>query len=121
MTDWQLIETAPGMVGYELVVAFPDDSPSFCYGFEAGGLWERMKRGDVAEIEVTTRNENHEVIARMGVALGWTVAVKPSEVDGWDYTTLTKVAPAPERANPHGLRIIAALSSGRRDTPEPLR
>ena len=89
--------------GYELVVSFPDQSHSFCYGFEAGGLWERMSRGDVAEIEATTRVENRECVSRMGVARGWTVEVKPTEITGWDYTTLTKTMTAPERPNPHGL------------------
>lgn len=92
--------------GYSLVVSFPDQSPSFCYGFEAGKLWERMDRGDVAELEETTRIENREMIARAAAYLGWSVDVTPSEVDGWDFTKFAKVRPSGSRVNPHGLRIV---------------
>lgn len=95
------------MTGYKLAVSFPDQSPSFCYGFEAGKLWERMESGTVAEIEMTTRIENREVIARCADYLGWSVdEVKPSATEGWDFTKLTKTRPAGVRDNPHGLRIV---------------
>jgi hypothetical protein len=59
------------------VVSFPDQSPSFCRGFEAGQLWEQMCRfpiglppDGIAEIENTTRIENREVIERMASSRG---------------------------------------------------
>lgn len=93
------------MSDWNLVVAFPDGSPSFVAGFEAGMLWSRMKTGTEAEIEMTTRVENREVIDRMAVAEGWRIERATTEADGWDTTTLVKVAPA--RANPHGLKVVS--------------
>jgi hypothetical protein len=99
--------------GYSLIVSFPDQSPSFCHGFEAGQLWERMCRfpiglppDGVADIETITRIENREVIRRMADNRGWQVETKKTDVEGWDATTLRKVAPPPTRPNPHGLRIV---------------
>ena len=100
MTD----EQADGEWG--LVVAFPDGSPSFVHGFEAGGIWERMRSGREAEIEITTQSDNREVLRRMAIAEGWTLESKPTEVEGWDYTVLTKNRGAPDRPNPHGLRVV---------------
>lgn len=91
--------------GHELIVSFPDQSPSFVNGFEAGKLWERMRSGAEAEIEAVTHTENREVIDRMALAEGWEVERKSSEVNGWDYITLTK-GKKPDRLNPHGLRVV---------------
>lgn len=91
---------------FGLVVAFPDGSPSFVHGFEAGALWELMTTGTVAEIERTTHRENREVISRMAVAEGWSVEFAASEVDGWDYAKLTKDKTAPTHSNPNGLRLV---------------
>lgn len=91
---------------YGLVVSFPDASPNFVHGFEAGSIWEKMCAGHDAEIELSAHVENREVIQRMAVAEGWEVESKPSGVDGWDTVKLTKTRAAPERPNPHGLRVV---------------
>lgn len=91
---------------YSLIVAFTDESASFVEGFEAGGIWAEMKSGTVSEISKTTHSAYREVIQRMAVALGWAVDVKPSGVDGWDFTIITKSSKAPETPNPHGLRVV---------------
>lgn len=96
--------------GYDLIVSFPDPSPTFVHGFEAGMLWQMMQSGAVAEIDRSTHAENREIIARMAVAAGWTVDVTPTDIDGWDRTVLAKVAPAPVRPNPHGLRLVQQAS-----------
>lgn len=62
--------------------------------------------GFMAEFSMTTHAANREVIARMAEVEGWTVETKPSEVEGWDYTDLQKSRSAPERSNPHGLRVV---------------
>jgi hypothetical protein len=92
--------------GYRLLVSFPDQSPSFTYGFEAGCLWTTMRQGGLAEIAATTRVENREVIRRMADHLGYALDVEPTETEGWDDTTLMKIKPARERVNPHGLRVV---------------
>lgn len=92
--------------GWQLLVAFPDESPSFVHGFEAGRIWQRMKVNDEAEIWATTHPENREVIRRMADAEGWSVEVTPTDVEGWDRTLLTKRSAPRERPNPHGLRVV---------------
>lgn len=91
---------------FGLIVSFPDQSASFVHGFEAGGLWERMASGMMAEIEATTHIENREIIARMADSRGWDVEVTASDVTGWDYTKLTKRRAPRERPNPHGLKAV---------------
>lgn len=91
---------------YSLIVSFPDQSESFVLGFEAGGLWQRMRAGDRAEISETVHAENRDVIARMAAAEGWEVATSPTAVPGWDTIRMTKVKAAPDRPNPQGLRIV---------------
>lgn len=100
------MDDQPQHTDYGLIVSFPDQSASFVHGFEAGGLWQQMRGGAVAEIEQTTHVENREVIARMAAAEGWSIEVKRSGVDGWDQSSLAKIAKAPERRNPTGLRVV---------------
>jgi hypothetical protein len=91
---------------YGLVVSFPDQSATFVHGFEAGGIWEQMRRGDVSEIEKMTHIENREVIQRMATAEGWSVEIVGVSTPGWDFTKLVKAGAAPKRPNPHGLRAV---------------
>jgi hypothetical protein len=93
-------------VNYGLMVAFTDESPSFVHGYEAGMLWERMRSGAVAEIEMTTHTENRDVIQRMATADGWDYEIKASGVEGWDQISLRKIKPTSQRLNPHGLRVV---------------
>jgi hypothetical protein len=89
------------------VVAFPDQSPNFVYGFEAGQIWSAMQILKVVDthLSFTTNRENREVIQRMAVHLGYEVEV--GEIaDGWDETILTNVSPEREKPNPHGLRVV---------------
>lgn len=107
--------------GYQLVVAFPDESPSFARGFEAGKLWEEMDVWDLVGhglIEATTMTENREVIRRMAVARGWEVDVTPTETEGWDYTVLNKLGGQPVTPNPQGFRIIKGGIDGNDHDPK---
>jgi hypothetical protein len=93
--------------GWQLVVSFPDQSPSFAHGVEAGKLWARLGNGTQATVEETTMAENREVLRRIAEYLGWKVEVASSEVLGWDVSKFTKIEPAGKHVNPHGLRIVA--------------
>lgn len=95
-----------------LLVSFPDQTPNFVNGFEAGQLWERMRSGKEAEIEVTTHTENREVIARMADQYGFALEVEESDIDGWDNTILSKKRPQRTTPNPHGLRLVAESKDG---------
>lgn len=92
---------------YGLIVSFEDQSPSYVNGFEAGGIWERLRSGNEAEIEVTIHTANRETVSRMCVAEGWSVEFKGTEYEEWTEAKLSKTGKAPERPNPHGLRLVS--------------
>lgn len=83
---------------------FPEEC-AFVHGVELGALWERMRAGNVAEIESTTHERNRAVIYRAAEASGWEASIEPTDSEGWDFTKLRKVRDATTR-NPHGLRLI---------------
>jgi len=91
---------------YGLLVSFPDQSPNFVHGFEAGQIWQRLESGSELEIEATTHVDNREVIRRMADQCGFETDIRPTDVEGWDQTTLTKRRPARQRPNPYGLRLV---------------
>jgi hypothetical protein len=94
--------------GWQLVVSFPDQSPSFAHGVEAGKIWARLDYyADLRQIEETTMTENREVLRRIAEYRGWKVEVVPTEVPGWDMSKFTKIEPSGTRINPHGLHIVA--------------
>ena len=74
---------------YDLVVTFTDDSQSFTNGFEAGQLWEAMKRCEPT-IEKTVHTANKDTIHRMAHAEGYDVDWTSSDLPEWSYLILTK-------------------------------
>lgn len=54
-------------VEHGLIVSFPDQSPTFTLGFEAGMIWQRIESGERA-FDVVCRIENKAVINRMAAA-----------------------------------------------------
>jgi hypothetical protein len=77
---------------------------AFVYGFEVGGIYERMKSGREAEIETTVHAINEEIYRRAAAAEGWGIEIKPSGTDGWSELKLTKKRAAV--VNPNGLRVV---------------
>jgi hypothetical protein len=99
--------------GYELVVSFPDQSPSFAHGFEAGKIYERLSRinvgeGSAASFVTLILPGNGEVVRRIAEAKGWKVEIEPSTEapNDWHKAEFTKVRPSRDRPNPHGLRVV---------------
>ena len=96
--------------GWGLVLSFSGlyqsmpEEHAFVHGVEFGRLWDRMSSGTEAEIETATHPENRTVLERAAAAKGWDVEIKPSDIPGWDLTTLRKVRA--ERSNPHGLKVV---------------
>lgn len=94
---------------YNLVVGFPDGSPSFVHGFQAGQIWECMARGDPS-MALTVRLDNEEVIRRMAAAKGYDVkweALEPIE-HGWASASLS-LAEAPsatDKARAIGFSVV---------------
>lgn len=79
---------------WQLLVAFPDESPSFAHGFQAGQIWEAMKRSD-PRIEATVLAENEEVCMRMARSQGYTMTCdKIVGYPEWRDLVLVKNAPA---------------------------
>lgn len=91
---------------YALIVSFDDQSESYVHGFEAGGIWQRMKAGAEAEIEAMVHTANRETLSRMAIAEGWTVEFKPTSLEEWTEMEMVKTKAPSERANPHGLRVV---------------
>lgn len=56
--------------GYELVLAFRDQSSSFAHGFACGRIWQQMReRG--APFSETVLTELREDVIAMATAAGW--------------------------------------------------
>lgn len=70
------------MSEYGLILAFPDQSDSFCHGWEMGALDARLAC-EIAPFELTLHEANTECITRVCQARGWRAEIKPTEVDGW--------------------------------------
>ena len=56
---------------YRLIVSFPDESPSFVNGYEAGAIGYRMEHTAEQVIEETVHSANQEVLRRMCAGFGW--------------------------------------------------
>jgi hypothetical protein len=99
------------VVQYDLVVAFDDDSASFVHGFEAGGLWEKMKLAP-ASIEKTVHTANETTIRRMARAEGYSIDWRNSDVDGWAYLVLTKTMLAKGEGDPIATGRLSIIEGG---------
>jgi len=91
---------------YGLLVSFEDQSASYVHGYEAGGIWQRMRSGTEAEIEIMVHSVNRETLRRMAVADGWSVEFTPTEFDEWVSMKMEKQAKPIDHPNPHGLRVV---------------
>lgn len=102
-----------------LLVAFTDPSPSYVHGFETGGLWERMQRGETPIELGAAHAANEEVHRRMAAHWGYDVDWQPMAGDYAAYAvaTFTKVR-AGVRSNPHGLRVVEANDTSKADGNE---
>ena len=83
--------------GQSLFFAFPDQSQSFCLGFEAGQLWQRMQGGepviDCGFLEAfPLRTDNLELVARMAAAGAYSIETASTGFEGWDSVRLTKMS-----------------------------
>lgn len=68
-------------VEYGLVIAFPDQSPAYVYGFEAGSLWECFRRGVQIERH-QVHAANRQLLLRMATHFGLCAHFEPVSVDG---------------------------------------
>lgn len=78
---------------YGLVVSFEDQSGSYVHGFEAGQIWESMKRVDPF-IEKVVHTDNKETIRRMAHAEGYEMIWNETEYSEWSTVKLTKTQKA---------------------------
>lgn len=99
---------------YDLVVSFTDDSESFTNGFEAGQIWESMKRHDPT-IEKTVHTANKETIVRMAHAEGYDVDWTTSDIPEWSYLILTKSRKANLGGDLVSKGVISVIEGGAAD------
>jgi hypothetical protein len=91
-----------------LVLAFPDESPSFTHGFEAGRLYELLSSTPsklTTRISSTIYADNLEFSRRAAVQLGYDIEEQHSS-DGFILLSFTKRPVAPITRNPFGLSIV---------------
>jgi hypothetical protein len=107
--------TEDEIAGYELVVAFTDQSPQYAHGFEVGKIYERLSRinvgeGSAAAFHTLIHPENAEVLRRIAEAKGWRAVIEPSKEAPaeWYTAEFTKVGPSRDKPNPHGLRVVGS-------------
>jgi hypothetical protein len=75
----------PDASPYALLLAFPDQSPSFTHGFTCGRIWQQMAVGQLHlnfAIEETVLAETRPTIEAMAMAKGW-VEEFTDIGDGW--------------------------------------
>jgi hypothetical protein len=58
--------------GYDLVLAFPDQSPGFAHGFTCGRIWQAMSEFSGRDLIETVVSETRPTIEAMAMAKGWT-------------------------------------------------
>jgi hypothetical protein len=69
---------------YALAVEFTDQSLNFAYGFEAGQIFESLKRGKTYD-QHAVREENVELLHSICRYLKRRAVFDPSNVEGWIY------------------------------------
>lgn len=83
------------MVGKGVVMAFDDRTEDFCYGFECGCIWERMRH--VVEIDDCFHLCNQVQILKMAEVAKWTVHFYRDLDNGWFRIHMTDASvDAPE-------------------------
>lgn len=70
-------------MGYNLVLPFDDDSPSFAQGFEAAMIYEAMKRGE--PVDQTIHGVNIELLERMSAKMNYTCRIKEIGYGWYDF------------------------------------
>ena len=77
---------------YTCLLEFTSDDPNFALGFEAGGMWERLKQFP-PRLEETVHAANDEQFHLMARRLGYEVEFQYVE-NGWAFATFTEARPA---------------------------
>jgi hypothetical protein len=80
--------------GFSLELRFPDQSPSFAYGFEAGSIYELMRQGELVidrgfNEGFPLRVENTELYNGLANLKSYVIE-RGEEKDGWIPTRFTK-------------------------------
>ena len=97
--------TTPSATSWQCLVAFPDESASFVYGFEAGMIWEYLQRGETV-LESVVHEANREVLQRMALASGYVADWAESFDEEWVQVCFRRKGDPPAYSNPHGLHIV---------------
>lgn len=77
---------------FHCLVPFPDGSPSFVHGFEAGMIWQRMSAGESfigGRDEIALHTANAEVFQRMAAAADYDIELSIVD-ENWMTATFSK-------------------------------
>ena len=77
------------MEEYSMLFSFPNQSPSFVHGFEAGMLWREMEAGALT-IKRTIHSINLGLVHRMATQSGYSFNSVPTNIDEWTNIELVK-------------------------------
>lgn len=106
------METTGGSEGsWAPVVVFPDGSPSFVYGFEAGKIWEVMVRG-TDSFSGPVSLPNKEVLERMCIAQGYSMDWEDLGDGYWANATFEKSKPK-KPGDPRALGKMTVIEGGK--------
>lgn len=76
------------------VIRFPDQSASFGHGFQAGQIWEKLKRLDVgAVLEEMVFPQNRDLLSDLATHEKCGVEFAPTEIEEWVSAIFTKRQP----------------------------
>jgi hypothetical protein len=83
-----------GVMGWEPMLKFADESKSFVLGFEAGRIWEALKTNDPDEAYKTfiIHGENAELMLRMAESTGRELAWRETGDPIWCTVTFAPKA-----------------------------
>lgn len=83
---------------HNLVMAFPDQSPSFAHGFTCGRIWQAMTEAPARDVVETVLAETRSTIEAMAMAKGWVEEIEDIG-EGWLSVRLRSPLP-PESPTP---------------------
>ncbi|TSD89160.1 DUF550 domain-containing protein [Mycobacterium sp. KBS0706] len=96
-----------GLADFGLLVSFPDQSPSFVHGFEAGMIWMDL-RDSADPFDLTMHSANRVLATRIASHHGWNVTFRATEFEEWTTASFAR-----------GSRpALTSIDGGRAATPQ---
>lgn len=89
----------PDSLEFSLLVKFPDQSPSFTHGFEAGQIWTEFKNGVKAISERIVHAANEQVLRDIAKELHYHIVFEVTEYPDWLRMDAWPMAVKPKKSH----------------------